>query len=108
MSFPHATEQVQWGNDLLYKIGGKMFAAMNLEPAELTTLGFKCDPEVFAELIEREGVKPDKYIGRYHWVNVTSLSSFKKKELEDLISASYQMVYDKLPRKMKLQLAEEG
>jgi predicted DNA-binding protein (MmcQ/YjbR family) len=32
MAFPHATEQVLWGADLVFKIGGKMFAAAPLEP----------------------------------------------------------------------------
>jgi predicted DNA-binding protein (MmcQ/YjbR family) len=26
LSMPHATEKVQWGNDLVFKIGEKMFA----------------------------------------------------------------------------------
>ena len=29
---PHVTEQVQWGADLVFKIGGKMFAVTPLEP----------------------------------------------------------------------------
>ena len=33
MSMPHATESVQWGADLVFKIGGKMFAVLVLEPA---------------------------------------------------------------------------
>jgi len=32
LGFPHATEQVQWGHDLVFKIGGKMFAITPLEP----------------------------------------------------------------------------
>ena len=35
LSFPHATEQIQWGSDLLFKVGGKMFAA---------TLYYKLNP----------------------------------------------------------------
>ncbi len=26
LSLPHATEQIQWGDHLLFKIGGKMYA----------------------------------------------------------------------------------
>ncbi|MCW5983347.1 MAG: MmcQ/YjbR family DNA-binding protein [Bryobacteraceae bacterium] len=29
---PHAAESVQWGNDLVFKVGGKMFAILPLEP----------------------------------------------------------------------------
>ena len=35
LSFPGATEQIQWGDDLLFKVGGKMFAVTPLEPARL-------------------------------------------------------------------------
>jgi predicted DNA-binding protein (MmcQ/YjbR family) len=44
MSMPHATETVQWGADLVFKIGGKMFAVTVLEPAKVW-LSFKCAPE---------------------------------------------------------------
>ena len=33
LSFPGTTEQIQWGYDLLFKVGGKMFAVTPLEPA---------------------------------------------------------------------------
>ena len=32
LSFPGTTEQIQWGYDLLFKVGGKMFAITALEP----------------------------------------------------------------------------
>jgi len=35
MAMPHARESVQWGNDLVFKIGGKMFAVLALEPAKV-------------------------------------------------------------------------
>jgi len=37
MSFPKATEHVQWGNDLVFKIGGKMFAVAPLGASKLCT-----------------------------------------------------------------------
>ena len=30
LSLPHATEGIQWGNDLLFRIAGKMFAVVAL------------------------------------------------------------------------------
>ena len=41
LSLPHATESVQWGADLVFKIGGKMFAVLVTEPAKVW-LSFKC------------------------------------------------------------------
>ena len=31
LKFAGATEQIQWGNDLVFKVGGKMFAVAALE-----------------------------------------------------------------------------
>ena len=56
LSFPHVTENVQWGNDLVFKIGGKMFAITVLEGAAKYCLSFKCTPEEYGELTERDGI----------------------------------------------------
>ena len=58
LSFPHVTENVQWGNDLVFKISGKMFAVAVLEGASKYCLSLKCTPEKFAELTEAEGIDP--------------------------------------------------
>ena len=42
LSFPHATENVHWGNDLVFKIAGKMFAVMGLEGPAKYVMSFKC------------------------------------------------------------------
>ena len=64
-------------------------------------MSFKCTPEKFAELIEREGIDPAAYVGRYKWVSVSDLDAVTPKELKDLIRTSYQLVFDKLPPKVK-------
>jgi predicted DNA-binding protein (MmcQ/YjbR family) len=51
LSFPHATEEVTWGDDLTFRIAGKIFVNLVLEPAPVW-LSFKCSPESFAELTE--------------------------------------------------------
>ena len=68
LSFPHATENVQWGADLVFKIAGKMFAVISLEETSDHCMSFKCTPEKFAELTERTGIVPAPYVARYHWV----------------------------------------
>src|SRR5438105_10008578 len=73
LSFPHATENLQWGNDLVFKIAGKMFAVLVLEGASKYCLSFKCTEEKFAELIEQDGIDPAPYSARYHWVAFESV-----------------------------------
>ena len=62
LSLPHVTEQVQWGDNLVFKVGGRIFAVAPLEPAALI-LSFKCNDEEFAELIERPGIVPCALLG---------------------------------------------
>src|SRR5438309_10425460 len=108
LSFPHATENVQWGNDLVFKIAGKMFAVTVLESASKYCLSFKCTEEKFAELIEREGIDPAPYSARYHWVALESFGALSEKELKALLRNSYDLVFEKLPKKMKAELGKEN
>lgn len=99
LSFPGATEDVQWGNDLLYRIGGKIFCSTNLEPAEIRGITIKCDPETGAELLELEGIERAAYIGRYGWVTIRDFGAVKPARLRSLIRDSYELVRAKLPAK---------
>jgi len=91
LSFPQATENLQWGDDLCFKVGGKIFAVLNLNSVP-PGLSFKCSPETFAELVEREGIVPAPYVGRYKWVLVERPEVLPWSELKELLRASYQMV----------------
>jgi predicted DNA-binding protein (MmcQ/YjbR family) len=95
LSFPHASEKLQWEDALCFKVNGKMFAVMGLDRARLT---FKCNPAVFAELIEREDIRPSPYLGRYNWVMLERLDAVRDEELRDLIRQSYEMVAAKAPQ----------
>jgi predicted DNA-binding protein (MmcQ/YjbR family) len=46
LALPHTTGNVNWRDDLVFKIGGKMHAVAALEPGD-QWLGFKCTPEDF-------------------------------------------------------------
>jgi predicted DNA-binding protein (MmcQ/YjbR family) len=94
LSFPAATENLQWEGDLCFKVGGKIFAIVGVE-AVPPSLCFKCTPESFAELCEREGIRPAPYVGRYKWVLLERLNVLGNDELRDLIRNSYEMVASK-------------
>lgn len=64
-------------------------------------LSLKCTPEKFSELIERQGIDPAAYVGRYKWVRIENLDAVTPDELKLLIKTSYQLVFDKLPAKIK-------
>jgi predicted DNA-binding protein (MmcQ/YjbR family) len=96
LRFPQATENLQWGDDLCFKIGGKIFAIAGLDNPRLC---FKCTPEIFSELIEREDIHPAPYVGRYKWVMLDRLDAVRWDELKELIRQSYEMVAAKVPGK---------
>jgi predicted DNA-binding protein (MmcQ/YjbR family) len=95
LAFPDATENLQWGDDLCFKLRGKIFAMLGLDNPRLC---FKCAPETFAELIEREDIHPAPYVGRYKWVMVDRLDALPGGEMRGLIGQSYEMVAAKAPK----------
>ncbi|HEY1732067.1 MAG TPA: MmcQ/YjbR family DNA-binding protein [Terriglobales bacterium] len=103
LAFPHATENVQWGYDLCFKIDGKLFAVTPLEPAP-TRLSFKASPDNFAELCERPGIIPAPYMARAQWVALQQLNAIPDSELRELLRKSYRMVFARLPKKRQLEL----
>jgi predicted DNA-binding protein (MmcQ/YjbR family) len=106
LSLPHATEGVQWGDDLLFRVGGKMFAVVALEPLASNRLAFKCAPEKFEELIELDGIIPAPYMARNKWVSLQRFDALPDAEIESLIRDSYEMVFRKLPKKARADLKQ--
>jgi predicted DNA-binding protein (MmcQ/YjbR family) len=104
LSLPHVTEDVQWESDLLFRIGNKMFAVLALDAASDHRMSFKCTPEVFAELTEREGIVPAPYVARYHWVALERFDALPERELKELLKNAYRLILEKLPRKSRAQL----
>lgn len=106
LSLPSTTEDVKWGSDLTFNIGQKMFTVTGLDNAEQSSVSFKCTPEKFAELVEKDGIIPAHYVARYHWVTVQKPDALSDKELKDLIKQSYQLVWEKLPKGVKTKLSQ--
>jgi predicted DNA-binding protein (MmcQ/YjbR family) len=104
LSLPHATEDIQWGDDLLFRIAGKIFAGTGLSAPSANRISLKCTPDKFSELIEHEGIIPAPYTARYHWVSI-EFDALGERELKELIMQSYEMVLAKLPKKARQQLS---
>jgi predicted DNA-binding protein (MmcQ/YjbR family) len=103
MALPHTTETVQWGANLVFKIAGKIYAMAALEPAD-HWLSFKCSPEDFAELCEREGIIPAPYLARAQWVALETENAISRPELKRLLRQAYGLVFAKLPKKTRAGL----
>ncbi len=105
MSLPHATEQVQWVRDLVFKVGGKMFCVVNLEPErDETLMSFKATEEEFITLQEIDGIVPAPYMAKNKWVALERLDALPSRELEGLLAKSYELVFAKLPKREQEKL----
>ena len=103
LSFPCATEIIQWGEHLVFKVGGKVFAIAALEPSK-NLLTIKCAPEKFADSVERPGIVPAPYLARAKWISIESENSLTRADLKDMIRESYDLVWAKLPKKARAAL----
>ncbi|HEY0655361.1 MAG TPA: MmcQ/YjbR family DNA-binding protein [Chryseosolibacter sp.] len=101
-TLPAVTEDIKWGHDLCFCVGAKMFCVTGLEGP--FSASFKVTDEEFEEMSETEGMEPAPYMARHKWILVTKSSALKKKDWERHIRQSYEMVRDKLPKKLRKDL----
>ena len=99
---PGVTEDIKWGNDLVFSVGGKMFCVAGLEPP--LSYSFKVKDEEFDELSVRPGFSPAPYMARAKWVLVKGASTLHKSEAENYIRQSYDLVKAKLTKKVCTEL----
>lgn len=101
-SLPAVTEDVKWGNDLVFSVGDKMFCVASLEPP--FSCSFKVPDDEFDELSNQNGFMPAPYMARAKWVLVTDPSNLNKKQWEQYIKQSHQLVKIKLTKKLREKL----
>jgi len=99
LSLPDTTEKLQWGENLCFKVRGKIFAIVDLSQGNLAPITLKSAPEQFHELLEIEGISQAPYVGRYKWILLENSNVLSPSELEDLICQSYDLVVAKAPKK---------
>ena len=86
----------------VFKVGGKMFALLSLEGNN--TINLKCDPERAIELRERYNFITGGYhMSKKHWNTIAFIKS-SEKLTKDLIDHSYNLIYNKLPKKVREEI----
>jgi predicted DNA-binding protein (MmcQ/YjbR family) len=104
LSLPGATLSIQWGADHVYKIGGKMFAAMGPPQMRPQSLSFKTGADSFAILTKVKGIIPAPYLARAQWVQLTRLDALTAKELRAYLTRAHAIVAAGLTKKKKAEL----
>ena len=101
MAMPGATLSIQWGDDRVYKVGGKMFAATD---GAATNLSMKVTDIAFEALVEQGRARPAPYAARFGWVMFDDLSILDAAEVTDWLKTAHQLVAAKLPKKQRAEL----
>ncbi len=99
---PHATEDVKWGDNLIFSIGGKMFAGFDADGGK--PYAFKCSDEDFERLTATPGITPAPYAARFSWVKVERRDALRAVEARSLLRAAYELVRAALPARARAAL----
>jgi predicted DNA-binding protein (MmcQ/YjbR family) len=107
--WPGVASGIKWEDDLVFTVGGKMFAVLCLRGPDRERISFKVDPERFLELTDQPGIMPAHYMARAFWVTITEPERFTGERMRVFIRHSYELVRAKLSKKMQAALlAQEG
>lgn len=99
LSLPGVTEDVKWESDLCFSVGGKMFCATSADADQGAS--FKVRDEEYRVMVAREGIIPAPYLARAKWVYVIDFLWLSDKEWEHCVRQSYELVKEKLPKKIR-------
>ena len=101
LSKPGSTEDTPFDvNTLCFRVGGKMYALVDIELFESVNL--KCDPERAVELRElHEGIIPGYHMNKKHWNTVKLDGSVPDPLILELVDHSYNLVFNSLPKKIQ-------
>jgi predicted DNA-binding protein (MmcQ/YjbR family) len=105
LSLPHTTERLQWEDNLVLKVGGRMYAILALEPGEYW-LSFKCSDEAFSEILEVPGVVPAPYLARAKWVSLETENALRQEEIKQWLREAYELIFARLPKRTQSALRQ--
>lgn len=85
-------------NVLVYSVGDKNFACFKTNAPEMWRFSLRVSPDRFLELTDMPGVKPARYMARFHWVTIIDVQSFPEDYLIELLQWSWQKAFSSLSK----------
>ena len=92
-------------NILVYEVAGKKFAYFKTSMPEQWRFSLRVSAERFIELTDMPGVKPARYMGRFHWVTIVDVTRFPADYLMELVQDSYARAVASLTRAQRAAIA---
>ncbi|MGE7919610.1 MmcQ/YjbR family DNA-binding protein [Viridibacillus sp. NPDC093762] len=88
-----------------YHIGGKMFAMLGGDAERKPIITLKCEPNRAVELRETyKSIVPGYYMNKTHWNSLYLESDLSVDIFENLIVHSYNLVFEKLTKKVQKEI----
>ena len=90
---------------LSYYLHGKKFAYFEIDENDKWQFSIRVAQDRFLELTDQPGIKPSKYLARYHWITIEQIEAVDEEYLQALILWSYQTSRESLPKKLQGELS---
>ncbi|MEZ5757154.1 MAG: MmcQ/YjbR family DNA-binding protein [Emcibacteraceae bacterium] len=104
-SLKSTTNVIQWDDNSVWKIGGKIFAIHSCDTVgEPHRLSFKCSDHNFQILCELDGIEPAPYLARAKWVQITDADTMSDDDLKDYLKSAYDIIAARLTKKLRAEL----
>ncbi|SHH66556.1 MmcQ/YjbR family DNA-binding protein [Massilia sp. CF038] len=106
-AFPGASERLYGppSNILVFSVDDKKFAYFKTSKPEQWRFSLRVSPDRFLELTDIPGIKPARYMGRFHWVTIVDPATLPRAYLLELLAASYDKALRSLSQKRRLAIA---
>lgn len=104
--FPAASERLHEhpSNVLVYSVGGKHFAYFKTSEPERWRFSLWVGAEQFVALTDVPGIKPARYMGRYHWITIVDVQRMPVPFLKELVTGAYHKALGSLSKTRRARL----
>ena len=90
---------------LVIKVGGKIFVLINLDIDP--SMNLKCNPDMAIDLREANPtIIPGYHMNKKHWNTIVLDGSLSKRLILEMIDHSYELVFQSLPGKLRLEIEQ--
>ena len=101
-SLPGVTEDVKWGDNLVFSVGNKMFAVFDLPDGQ--PFSMKAEEAAFEVLTQQPGIRPAPYLAKHSWISVEGRETMPRSAVEELLREAHALVAAKLSKKLRAEL----
>lgn len=96
-----AVLSVQWGDEHVWKIGGKMFAMSSPSHKPFRCM-MKASDIAREALAGQRGIRPAPYLARAGWLQIDD-GAMPDGEIKEMLRAAHGLILARLPRKLRAE-----